>query len=196
VSFSDAFWPAFLATAAGVVLGIPAGLGLAWLARRIEKRARRKETTARTCEALDALVEALRSALPYLRRIPDEVHATKPKTAPLIIWRPKQAIWEMLSPVVREGVEDAWLKVRLARCFEVVQGIAVLLDKLNDVTLVTLGPDPMAIRMGPIADQLRDVVTNRANYVAVTIEEVCSEADAYLKAHRPTQRGAKKPGGG
>jgi hypothetical protein len=184
-SFWASFWPAFAATAAGVVLGIPTGLYVARLATSLAKRARRKET----CEALDGLLVALRAALVDLRHIPDDVDRTAPGIIPLIIWRPQQAVWDLLSPVVLEGVADLKLKVRLARCFEVMHGVPLLLDRLYELESAALGPTPYAARARATADGLKDILKNRANEVATFTEAVCSETDAYLTAHRPAAGG-------
>jgi hypothetical protein len=180
VSFSDIFWPTFWATAGGVVLAIPTGLYVDRLARSVEKHARRKET----CDALDELLRALRAALDSLGRIPGDVDVSAPGRVPLIIWRPQQAVWDLLSPVVREGVGDSRLKVRLGRCFELLQGVAVVLDMLHQFEAAALGPDPYAVRARATADDLKTILKDRAQQVATLIEEVCSETDTYLAAHR------------
>jgi hypothetical protein len=79
-----------------------AGLYVDRLARSVEKHTRRKDTF----EALDELLLALRTALGPLANIPGDVDFAIEGSIPMIMWRPQQAVWDLLSPVVVEGVAD------------------------------------------------------------------------------------------
>jgi hypothetical protein len=177
----DVFWPTFWATTGGVGLAIPAGLFLDRLAKRVEKQARRKDT----CEALDHLLVALRASLGPLASIPGDVDFAIEGSILMIMWRPQQAVWDLLSPVVVEGVADSALKVRLGRCFELLQGLALLLDRLYELEYAARGPYPLAAPARTTADGVKKIVKERAELLAALIDEVCSETDAYLAAHRP-----------
>jgi hypothetical protein len=185
VSFSDAFWPALWAAIIAVAVGIPAGLQVARLEAWLEKRVRRQETVARTCAGLDGLLVALRAELATLRRMPVDLETTAVGLIPIIMWRPQQAVWDLLSPVVLEGVANTKLKLDLARCFELMQGTVSLLDRLYELESAALGPDPYAFRARATADQLKLTVKSRVAELAAFIEDVCSEAETYLAAHRP-----------
>ena len=107
MSFSDAFWPAFWATAGGVVLGIPAGLQVARFASWLEARDQRRASIARTCSGLDLILAALRKSSVGLHLFADRLAEGE---EPIAFWRPEQAIWDTLAPVVLPGVSDVRFK--------------------------------------------------------------------------------------
>jgi hypothetical protein len=182
MSFSDAFWPAFWATAGGVVLGIPSGLQVARFASWLEARDQRRASMARTCSGLDLIQAALRKSSEDLHFFVDRLAQGE---EPIAFWRPEQAIWDTLAPVVLPGVSDVRFKARLARCFELTSEVSALFASLNELEEAASGPPPYAAHARRAADYLRRDIQGHCAEVATHIDEVRLEAEKYLATYRP-----------
>jgi predicted nucleotidyltransferase len=120
------FWPAFIATALGVVLGIPAGFLLSRLVAWINGRKSRIADAKRLSDTLGALVVSLDvndDALNRLQKMP-------PNTV-LLSHGFDLATWDMAKSDVQKLVKPIDFRIPLAQYFEDVRQILEIVDDLN-----------------------------------------------------------------
>lgn len=120
------FWPSFIATALGVVLGIPAGFLLNRLITWLNRRKSRESDAKRMSDTLSALLVSLDvndDALKRLRKMP-------PNTI-LLSHGFDLATWDMAKSDVRKLVKPIEFRIPLAQYFADVRQILEIIGDLN-----------------------------------------------------------------
>jgi hypothetical protein len=154
VQASNWSWAAFWATAAGVALGIPAGLLLDWLVKRPAAARSRRTDDRRRSETLPAIMVAIdtnRNAMARLEGIVDD--QSVPVSSNL-----ETASWEMVKADAQKllGVD---FRVPAALYFEDVRQLEVLLGMLADHSF---GVNSAVGNSRRLAGELRVLVVQRA----------------------------------
>jgi len=126
----SSFWPAFLATALGVLLGIPAGLLLnSWIQRLGTRRTHRanRERLSGTLLALKVSIDSNRRSLMELARI-------SPTTG-VFGSNLDLATWDMVLPDVQALVSSVEYRNNFAQYFQDIRSLVELTRDLNTFTV-------------------------------------------------------------
>lgn len=124
------FWPAFIATAAGVILGIPAGILLNSVIGHFNGRKARAADTKRLSDTILAVTVSLDVNDGALTRLQE-----KAATSFVLTHGFDLATWDMAKSDVQRLVKPIEYRIPLAQYFEDVRQLLEIIDSLNSFSL-------------------------------------------------------------
>ena len=124
------FWPAFIATAAGVILGIPAGILLNTVIGRFNGRKAREVDATRLSDTLLAIAVSLDVNEAAFTRL-----QSRSPTAVVLSHGFDLATWDMAKTDVQKLVKPIDYRIPLAQYFEDVRQVLEILDELNSFSV-------------------------------------------------------------